>query len=113
MDDTQLMKGILEGCILAIISREETYGYAVLSELMRYGFADLQEGTLYPILTRLEKKGFISCRKAKSPLGPIRKYFTVTGEGEQWLASFKESYQKITRSAEEILYGEEGKEKQS
>lgn len=113
MEDTQLMKGILEGCILAVISRGETYGYEILSELMNYGFSDLQEGTLYPILTRLEKKGFIRCRRAKSPLGPIRKYFTVTDEGGEWLASFKESYQKITRSAGEILYGSDGKEKQS
>ena len=69
MEDTQLMKGILEGCILAVISRGETYGYEILSELMDYGFTNLQEGTLYPILTRLEKKKYISCRKAKSPHG--------------------------------------------
>ncbi len=66
------MKGILEGCVLGIILRGETYGYEILSELEKYGFENLVEGTLYPILTRLNKKGFVSCRKAKSPLGPVR-----------------------------------------
>ncbi|MDD6069314.1 MAG: PadR family transcriptional regulator [Clostridiales bacterium] len=107
MEDTQLMKGILEGCILAVISRGETYGYEILSELMDYGFTNLQEGTLYPILTRLEKKKYISCRKAKSPLGPVRKYFTITQEGSDWLVTFKESYRNIAKVADEILFGKD------
>ncbi len=78
MDDTQLMKGILEGCVLSVIARGETYGYEILTEMERVGFDDLGEGTLYPVLTRLDKNGYISCRKAKSPLGPIRKYYTNT-----------------------------------
>ncbi len=108
MEDTQLLKGILEGCILAVIAKKETYGYEILQILSKAGFEDLQEGTLYPILTRLEKKGYISCRKAKSPLGPIRKYFTITTDGEKWLAAFRENYRKITRNAKNILFGEEG-----
>lgn len=78
MDATQLMKGILEGCVLAIIEKEETYGYQILSALEQGGFDSLSEGTLYPVLTRLDKNGYISCRRAKSPLGPIRKYYSIT-----------------------------------
>lgn len=104
MDDTQLMKGILEGCVLSIIQKGETYGYEILSELEQNGFENLGEGTLYPVLTRLDKNGYISCRKAKSPLGPIRKYYTITDSGTDRLMHFKESYRKIMTNANRILF---------
>lgn len=106
MEDSQLLRGVLEGCILAVIIRGETYGYEILSELENAGFDSLQEGTLYPVLTRLEKKGLISCRKAKSPYGPIRKYYSVTDSGEEYFTNFKTSYEKINRSAEIVLNGD-------
>ena len=74
MENAQLMKGVLEGCVLSIIARGETYGYEILGVLAEAGFEELGEGTLYPVLTRLDKNGLIVCRKAKSPLGPVRKY---------------------------------------
>ena len=83
MDNAQLMKGVLEGCVLSIVARGETYGYEILSVLDEAGFEALGEGTLYPVLTRLDKNGLIVCRKAKSPLGPIRKYYSVTEKGRQ------------------------------
>lgn len=104
MDDTQLMKGILEGCVLAIISEGETYGYEILQKLSEVGFDQLQEGTMYPVLTRLEKKGYISCRKAKSPLGPIRKYFSLTDAGTEYLEGFRECYQRVTACADRVLH---------
>lgn len=104
MEDTQLIKGILEGCVLAIIEKGETYGYEILILLEGNGFDTLGEGTLYPVLTRLDKKGLISCRRAKSPLGPIRKYYSLTEEGEVFLEAFKESYIKIRRSTDSILF---------
>ena len=104
MDDTQLMKGILEGCVLAIIQKEETYGYEILSSLENSGFENLGEGTLYPVLSRLDKNGYISCRKAKSPLGPIRKYYSITEEGKIYLENFKEVYQKVIHNANLVLF---------
>lgn len=104
MEDTQLLKGVLEGCILGIIAQGETYGYEILSRLDEAGFEDLGEGTLYPIITRLDKNGFISCRKAKSPLGPIRKYYSITDEGAAYLESFKKSYERVTKTAFKILF---------
>lgn len=106
MEDTQLMKGILEGCVLSVIARGETYGYEILSQLDSYGFEALGEGTLYPILTRLDKNGCISCRKAKSPLGPVRKYYSITEEGKERLAFFTDNYRKVTKSANAVLFGD-------
>lgn len=103
MDESQILKGVLEGCILSVISQGETYGYEILSVLEKVGFENLLEGTLYPVLTRLEKKNFISCRKAKSPFGPIRKYYSITTEGEAHLQSFKASYSKIIDAANLLL----------
>lgn len=93
--------------MLAVIARGETYGYEILGLLEGSGFEELGEGTLYPIITRLEKNGWISCRKAKSPLGPIRKYYSITPDGASHLADFRESYRKVMQTAFGILFGEE------
>ena len=103
VEDTQLLKGILEGCVLAVIAEGETYGYEILQKLSSHGFENLGEGTMYPVLTRLEKKGYIACRKEKSPLGPIRKYYSITKIGSTYLDGFRASYCKITASADSIL----------
>ena len=103
MEESQLLKGILEGCVLAIIAKNETYGYAILSELESAGFEDILEGTLYPLLTRLEKKGWIVCRRAKSPFGPVRKYYSISDAGIQHLDAFKRQYQKIMVATQVVL----------
>lgn len=104
MEDTQLMKGILEGCVLGVISEGETYGYEILQALENFGFDNIGEGTLYPVLTRLDKNGYIICRKAKSPMGPIRKYYSISDAGRGYYAAFKESYRKVTRCADAVLF---------
>lgn len=104
MNESQLMKGILECCVLSIIAKNETYGYEILQVMSECGFGDIQEGTLYPILTRLEKKGYVSCKRVASPLGPIRKYFSTTDKGLQALNTFISSYRKVTAAANEILF---------
>ena len=106
MEDAQLLKGILEGCVLGIIAKGETYGYEILNQLEAYGFDDLGEGTLYPVLTRLDKNQYISCRKEKSPLGPVRKYYSITKEGMSRLEVFKRDYKRIMRNANNILFGD-------
>lgn len=104
MDEAQLLKGILEGCVLGIIARGETYGYEILSELIKQGLDNVGEGTLYPVLTRLDRNGYIICRKAKSPLGPVRKYYSISEEGKEYYENFRKSYRKITDSAQKILF---------
>lgn len=89
--------------MLSIISRGETYGYEILLILNKYGFKDIYEGTLYPILTRMEKKDIISCRMQKSPLGPKRKYYTITKSGEIYYEEFKKVFLDITYKTNEII----------
>lgn len=103
MEESQLLKGILEGCVLAIIARGETYGYDILALLEKEGFSDLQEGTLYPILARLEKRGAIQCRIGASPYGPRRRYYSITLEGQIYLKQFLLSYEKVITTANSIL----------
>ena len=84
-DKSQMMRGTLEGCILKIISVETTYGYEIVTKLQDFGFEDMKEGTIYPILVRLEKKNMISSQFRPSPLGPSRKYYSLTREGQEQL----------------------------
>jgi PadR family transcriptional regulator PadR len=106
MDESQLLRGILEGCVLAVIAQGETYGYEILAKLEENGFEAIFEGTLYPVITRLEKKELISCRKEKSPYGPIRKYYSITPLGKTTLDAFRESYRRINQAAEKTLFEE-------
>ena len=103
MDNAQLLKGILEGCVLAIIAKGETYGYEILGELEKNGFEDIGEGTLYPVLTRLDKNKLVVCRRAKSPLGPVRKYYSITSEGKAELTDFIGKYKRIGDAVDKLL----------
>lgn len=104
MDNAQLLKGILEGCVLVVIARGETYGYEILGELEKTGFTEISEGTLYPLITRLEKNKYIKCRRAKSPLGPMRKYYSITPDGKTALEDFKKRYISLNNSVQNLLF---------
>lgn len=106
IDRSQLMRGTLEGCILKIISKEETYGYEIVSRLQEYGFNDSKEGTIYPLLVRLEKKDIISSVYKESPLGPKRKYYFITKEGEEYLKQFISVWNDVKNSVDQVLEGE-------
>lgn len=102
-DRSQLMRGTLEGCILKIISEKTTYGYEIMMSLKNKGFEDISEGTIYPLLMRLEKQGSINAELLPSPLGPKRKYYTVTESGRNYLRSFENCWRKIAESVGGIL----------
>ena len=87
-DITELMKGVLEGCVLEIISRGKTYGYEITQQLRELGFADVVEGTVYTILLRLEKNKLVSIVKKPSEIGPPRKFYTLTRAGQNELRHF-------------------------
>lgn len=102
-DRTQLMKGTLEGCILKLIGIKTTYGYEIVSRLSEHGFAEVSEGTVYPLLVRLEKKGLITSVFRPSELGPSRKYYSLTDEGRRLLAAFTECWRETAGTVERIL----------
>ena len=66
-NNTQLLKGVLEFCVLKFISREPTYGYEIVMHLKQVGFSDLSESTLYPLLLRLEQQGKVTVERRPSP----------------------------------------------
>jgi DNA-binding PadR family transcriptional regulator len=85
---TELLKGVLEGCVLELISREETYGYEITRRLNALGFDDVVEGTVYTILLRLEKNGLVDVTKKPSEMGPPRKFFALNDAGHAELRAF-------------------------
>lgn len=95
MKQTQLLKGVLEGCVLATIREEPTYGYELVQSLRRAGLTDLVGGTIYPLLQKLEKQGAITGVVQPSPDGPDRTYFHITDEGKQRLTQFKEQWENL------------------
>ena len=102
-DKSQLLRGTLEGCILKILSQEVTYGYEIVLRLTEFGFMDMKEGTIYPILVRLEKKGYINSEFRPSPIGPSRKYYELTGEGEEYLRGFTEGWEQIGQAVNRVF----------
>ncbi len=103
IDRSQLMKGTLEGCILKIISKEETYGYEIVSKLQNYGFTEVKEGTIYPLLVRLETKKIVSSSFKESPFGPKRKYYRLTSLGEAMLLAFIDVWNDVKNSVDKII----------
>ncbi len=91
-----MLKGVLEGCVLEIISRGETYGYEITGQLRRLGFTDVVEGTVYTILLRLEKNRLVDIAKKPSDRGPMRKFYTLNAAGRQELAAFWRKWDFIT-----------------
>ena len=85
---TEMLKGVLEGCVLEIISREETYGYEITRRLNALGFTDVVEGTVYTILLRLEKSKLVEITKKSSDMGPPRKFFVLNDAGREELRRF-------------------------
>lgn len=90
----QMRKGILEYCILSILSREDSYAPKIISELKESQMI-VVEGTLYPILTRLKNQGLLAYRWEESPQGPPRKYYTLTPEGREALRQLDESWDEL------------------
>ena len=85
---TEMLKGVLEGCVLEIISRGKTYGYEITSSLRSLGFTDVVEGTVYTILLRLEANRLVDIEKQPSDMGPPRKFYTLNAAGRKQLALF-------------------------
>jgi PadR family transcriptional regulator PadR len=100
----QMKKGILEFCILYIISRGEVYASDMLEELTKAKMI-VVEGTLYPLLSRLKNAGLVDYKWVESKSGPPRKYYTLTEEGKTFLKGLSETWSELVTSTNLITAG--------
>lgn len=85
---TEMLKGVLDGIVLAIIAARPSYGYEIRTELQRRGFADIAEGTVYALLLRIEQRGLVDVEKVPSEKGPPRKVYSLNDVGRAYLDDF-------------------------
>ena len=102
-NNAQLLKGILEYCVLKLIEKEPTYGYEIVIQLKQLGFSELSESTLYAMLLRLEQQEKVTVERRPSPKGPSRKYYVVTEKGRQSLFDFKKNWNQLCQLVENIF----------
>lgn len=93
---TQLRKGILELCILNTLESTRLYGYDLVKRLRRLDGLVIGEGTIYPILSRLKKEGFLDTSLEESPEGPARKYYQITERGRRQLDAMNATWDTLT-----------------
>ncbi|MBP1971338.1 DNA-binding PadR family transcriptional regulator [Virgibacillus natechei] len=99
---TEMLKGVLEGCVLEIISRGETYGYEITQKLRELGFTDVVEGTVYTITMRLEKNNLVDIKKKSSTKGPPRKFYTLNAAGQEHLEVFWRKWEFVSSKINEL-----------
>ncbi|SES96924.1 PadR family transcriptional regulator, regulatory protein PadR [Oceanobacillus limi] len=100
---SQLLKGTLEGCILSLINQQPTYGYELSLRLQEHGLTDVSEGSIYPILLRLQKEKLVVGTLKKSPSGPKRKYYQLTDAGTKALNEFIQQWNSIKPPVDRII----------
>ncbi|MEH7011440.1 PadR family transcriptional regulator [Neobacillus niacini] len=103
MSQTQMMKGILDGCLLAIIAKKECYGYEMAESLSAYGFDTISEGTIYPLLMRMQREGLVTSVLRNSTAGPKRKYYSLTNEGQQALNDFLSRWVQLEKCVNAVI----------
>ncbi|GGE69867.1 PadR family transcriptional regulator [Priestia taiwanensis] len=103
MSSSQMLKGILEGCLLAVIAEGETYGYEMTEKLSLYGFSMVSEGSIYPLLMRMQKDELVSTTMKASPSGPKRKYYSLTDKGHEELREFITRWDALSTSVGKLL----------
>ncbi|BDZ40307.1 PadR family transcriptional regulator [Microbacterium suwonense] len=106
---TEMLKGTLEGVVLALLSGDPAYGYEITTQLRNRGFDEIAEGTVYALLVRVEQKGLVDVEKVPSEKGPPRKVFTLNPRGEQELAEFWDTWRLLSARIE-ALNPEAGKD---
>ncbi len=99
---TEMLKGVLEGCVLEIISRGETYGYEITRSLNALGFTEVVDGTVYTILVRLEKHRLVDIEKKPSDMGPPRKFYVLNALGHKELHTFWSKWEFISSKIYEL-----------
>jgi PadR family transcriptional regulator, regulatory protein PadR len=99
---TEMLKGILEGIVLATIAGRPAYGYEITSWLREQGFTDIAEGTIYALLVRVEQRGLVDVEKVPSEKGPPRKVYSLNAQGQEYLTEFWRTWSFLTDRLEQL-----------
>jgi PadR family transcriptional regulator, regulatory protein PadR len=102
---TEMLKGTLEGIVLAILSGRPTYGYEITAWLREQGFSDIAEGTVYALLIRVEQRGFVDVEKVPSEKGPPRKVYSLNAQGREYLDEFWRTWSFLAQRLEQLREG--------
>ena len=102
---TEMLKGTLEGIVLAILSVRSAYGYEITARLREQGFPDIAEGTVYALLIRIEQRGLVDVEKVPSEKGPPRKVYSLNSHGQEYLEEFWRTWSFLTERLERLHEG--------
>ena len=102
---TQLLHGVLDMCLMSIISEEASYGYEMVRKLRERGLDLASEGSIYPLLSRLQKQGLIEGYLVQSSEGPARKYYRMSDQGTKTLSQWLENWYGFRDSVDAVLNG--------
>jgi PadR family transcriptional regulator PadR len=100
-----MLKGTLEGIVLAILSDRPAYGYEITAWLREQEFTDIAEGTVYALLIRVERRGLVDVEKVPSEKGPPRKVYSLNAEGRRYLEEFWRTWGFLAQRLEELHKG--------
>lgn len=100
---TQLLRGALPHCVLAVLAEEERYGFELVSLLSEVDGLEVTEGTIYPLLSRLRRDGLVETTWRESDSGPPRRYYRMTPLGERALAGFKDDWRAYRDAVDGLL----------
>jgi PadR family transcriptional regulator PadR len=107
---TELLKGTLEGIVLALLAVQPAYGYEITAQLRKQGFTDIVEGTVYALLVRVEQRGLVDVAKVPSEKGPPRKVYSLNAQGREYLNEFWRAWGFLAERIEQLYHIEHQRE---
>ncbi|WP_144379445.1 PadR family transcriptional regulator [Mesorhizobium amorphae] len=99
---TEMLKGTLEGIVLAMLAGQSAYGYEITAWLRDRGFSDIAEGTVYALLVRIEQRGLVDVEKVPSEKGPPRKVYSLNAQGRDYLDEFWRTWSFLADRLEQL-----------
>jgi PadR family transcriptional regulator PadR len=100
---TELRRGVLEHCVLAVVRQEEAYAFDIVRTLSSAGGLVTSEGTIYPLLSRLRRDGLVATTWRESDAGPPRRYYRITNDGARTLDAFVGDWERFRDSVDRVL----------
>lgn len=101
---TEMLKGTLEGIVLAVLAERSAYGYEITTWLREHGFTETAEGTVYALLIRIEQRGLVDVARVPSDKGPPRKVYSLNQKGRDQLAEFWRTWSFLAERIEQLRH---------